>query len=70
MFYKPFKTNSTDPDYAPMAEWLRSLIFSALNHCHLAAVGSSLARVTYETSKVLLAGGQVFLAHLSRRLTR
>ena len=39
---------------------------------HLIAVGSILARVTYETSKVLLAGGQVgFLGNLpfSRHLT-
>ena len=30
----------------PMAEWLRRVIFSTLNHCHLTTVGSSLARVT------------------------
>ena len=45
---------------APVAEWLRSLIFSALNPLsshHLMAVGSSLAQVT---SQVLLGGGQVF----------
>ena len=47
----------------PVAEWLRPLIFSALNPFHLTAVGSSLARVTRETSQVLPAGGQVvFLA--------
>ena len=42
----------------PVAEWLRILIFSALNHC-FTAVGLSLARVTCEKSQVLLAGGQV-----------
>ena len=45
---------------APVAEWLRTLIFRPLIACHLTAVGSSLARVTCETSQVLLAGGQVF----------
>ena len=34
--------------------------------CHFTAVGSSLARVTCETSQVLLAGGQVvFLGDLA-----
>ena len=43
---------------APMAEWLRTLIFSAIA-CHLMAVGLSLAQVTYGTSQVLLAVGRV-----------
>ena len=49
-----------------VAEWLRPLIFRALNrsssHC--------CDRVTYETGKVLLAGGQVvFLRDLPFRTT-
>ena len=40
-----------------MAEWLRTLIFSALAR-RLTAVGSSPARITCETSQVLLVGGQ------------
>ena len=42
-----------------MAEWLRTLHFSALNPRRPTAVGSSLARVICETSQFLLAGGQV-----------
>ena len=45
---------------APVAEWLRPLIFSSLNRLSFTAVGSSLTRVTCETNQVLLAGGQVF----------
>ena len=45
---------------APVAEWLRPLIFSALNRWSSHRFGSSVARVTCETSQVLLAGGQVF----------
>ena len=45
-----------------MAEWLKQLIFSAR---HLTTVSSSLARVIYEISQALLAGGQVvFLGDL------
>ena len=45
-----------------MAEWLRPLIFSALNPSSSqgTAVGSSLTRVTCKTIQVLFAGGQVF----------
>ena len=42
-----------------MAEWVRSLYFSALNHSiisPLCGVGSSPALATCETSQVLLAG--------------
>ena len=60
-----------------MAEWLRTPIFSALNGHHFIAVGSSPARVTCETSQVLLVGGQVvilgdlpFSPHLSIDLTQ
>ena len=46
---------------APVAEWLRTLIFSALNPNHLTAVGSHRC----ETSQVLLADDQVvFLGDL------
>ena len=40
-----------------MAEWLRTLIFSALAR-RLTAVGSSPTRITCETSQVLLVSGQ------------
>ena len=40
-----------------MAEWLRTLTFSALNRSSSHPVGSSLAWVTCETSQVLLASG-------------
>ena len=43
---------------ALVAEWLWPLIFSIARH--LTAVGSSLARVTWEASQVLLAGACVF----------
>ena len=40
-----------------MAEWVRSLYFSALNHlAAVSGVGSSPALATCETSQVLLAG--------------
>ena len=40
-----------------MAEWVRSLYFSALNHLTaVSGVGSSPALATCETSQVLLAG--------------
>ena len=41
-----------------MAEWVRSLYFSALNHSIISpsGVGSSPALATCETSQVLLAG--------------
>ena len=56
-----FKGCSDNRSAAPVAEWLRTLIFSAF----IAAVDSSLARVTCEASQVLLAGGQVvFLGEL------
>ena len=42
-----------------MAEWLRPLILSTLKTRNLTAVGLTLARVTCETSQVLLAGGQM-----------
>ena len=43
---------------APVAEWVRSLYFSALNHLiiSVSGVGSSHALATCETSQVLLAG--------------
>ena len=42
---------------APVAEWVRSLYFSALNHLSaVSGVGSSPALATCETSQVLLAG--------------
>ena len=51
---------------ARMAEWLRRLIFSALNRSSSHRWGSSLAQVTCETSQILLADGQVvFLRDLT-----
>ena len=49
-----------------MAEWFRMLIFSALNHTstHRCGFGSSSDHMTGETSKVLLAGGQVVFLSL------
>ena len=50
-----------------MAEWLRTLIFSALNRSssHRCGFALDLARVTCETSQVLLAGVKfVFLGDL------
>ena len=49
-----------------MAGWLWTLIFFALLITYyITSVGSSLARVTYEASQVLLAGDQVvFLRYL------
>ena len=44
----------------PVAEWLKPLILGLKITRHLTAVGSSLARVTCDTSQVLLAGGQLF----------
>ena len=49
----------TQSNSAPVAEWVRSLYFSALNHSIITAVsgvGSSPALATCETSQVLLAG--------------
>ena len=43
-----------------MAEWLRPVIFSTPNHSPSHCCSSSLARVTRETSQVLLVGGQGF----------
>ena len=48
-----------------MAEWFRPLIFSALNCLSSHRWGFALARVTFETSQVLLVGGQgIFLRDL------
>ena len=44
------------PAGGPRGRVVKAAYFIA---CHLTAVGSSLARVTCETSQVLLAGGQV-----------
>ena len=62
LLYSSLITQPMDPKHsvikallaAPVAEWLRQLIFSALNCSWVQA------RITYETSRVLLAGGQVF----------
>ena len=44
----------------PMAEWLRPLPFSALNHSDFHHCGPSLARNICETNQVLPAGSHVF----------
>ena len=43
-----------------MAEWLRTLIFRALNHLSAYRCWFKPGLVTCETSQVLLADGQVF----------
>ena len=40
-----------------MAEWWRSLTFSAVNRSSSHCVGSSLAKVKCDTSQIVLAGG-------------
>ena len=49
------KSSSRRVAAAPVAEWVSSLNFSALNHS-ITGVGSSPALATSETSQVLLAG--------------
>ena len=45
---------------APVTEWLRPLVYSALNRLIISATAcSSLARGTCETNQVLLAGCQI-----------
>ena len=56
------RTRSKTAEAAPVAEWVRSLYFSAINDsiisplCLVSGVGSSPALATCETSQVLLAG--------------
>ena len=69
------KTDTVEFRRPPVAEWIRPLNFRALNRSSSQPVGSRLARVTFETSQVLLAGGQVLFLGISRfrptyRLTR